>query len=122
MISACAPKVKYTKAELEDPALMLEKGREYYLQGWEDNAIKVYNNIIESKFPKAKNKETEKAKAWAEYEIGFTHYMQKEYDKALKELKAVIKNSPLRAARRLAMKVVAKIEKDEPYKRSTYVD
>lgn len=116
------PSVRYTSQETKDPNAMLEKGREYFIQDYDHVAIKVYTDIINRKFPQAKPTVTTTAKGWAFYERGFIYFKNGKYSKAKKDLKFLINNFDISSAKRLATRLINKMEKGEPKKRSTYSD
>lgn len=68
-----------------------------------DNAIKAYNAII------THYSDNSKAAVWANYEIGFCYYVQKEYSEAEKYFRIVINEFQEPAAKKLAEDMIAKI-------------
>jgi len=68
-----------------------------------DNAIEAYNAII-THYP-----DNSKAAVWANYEIGFCYYVQKEYSEAEKYFRIVINEFQDPAAKKLAEDMIAKI-------------
>ncbi len=68
-----------------------------------DNAIEAYNAIITN------YQDNSKAAVWANYEIGFCYYVQKEYSEAEKYFRIVINEFLEPAAKRLAEDMIAKI-------------
>lgn len=68
------------------------------------NAIKAYEAIIKN-YP-----ENPKALAWANYEIGFLFYIQKDYEKAENYLRKVLNEYQEPAAKKLSEQLITRIE------------
>ena len=114
------PTIKYTDEEQRDPNAMLEKGREYFIDDYEYVAIQVFTDLINKKFQNISSEQSTNAKGWAYYERGFIYFKLGEYDKARKDFNFLIDNFAIKEAKRLALKLIYKMDKGEAKKRSTY--
>lgn len=114
---SCAMELNVTEAELNDPDLLLDKGRYYYSLEEYDLAIQVFEMVLERYPNRAYNA------SWAQYEIGMCHYLEKDYDEAREAFVKVWRKYPIpKQPRRLAIYLIRKIDRGDEYKRSSYRD
>ncbi len=117
MTASCSEKLHVTEDQLKNPDRLLDRGREYYTEEEYDLAIIVFQMVI-TRFPKRSY-----SAAWAQYEIGMSHYICKRYDKAVVAFKKVLSNYVLpKQPRILAIRLIRKINNKHAHRRSTYTE
>ncbi len=116
-MSSCGEELKVSEEQLKNPDRLLDRGREYYILEEYDLAIEVFEMVIK-RFPKRSY-----SAAWAQYEIGMSHYICKRYEKAVAAFKKVLNNYVLpKQPRILAIRLIRKINNKHAYRRSTYIE
>lgn len=95
---------------------MFDKGVDLYVRGNYEKAIKTFRELIK-KFPNS-----EKERAWAQYEIGYCYFHLGKKEKAIKAFRVVLDEYSIRGPRILAARMIIKFKKGQQYKRSSYED
>ena len=113
----CGATLTLTEEELNNPDKLLDKGRAYYADDEYDIALEVFQMVVD-RFPNRTY-----SASWAQYEIGMTHYVLGEFEKARNAFIMVIQKYPIPMQPRiLSLKLIRKIDHNDTHKRSSYKD
>ncbi len=123
ILVSCSTEIILTEEELNNPDKLLTKARDYCSEEDYNAGIKVYKIILKKYQEQKKGYSaawTHPA-AWAQYELGVTYYIKRDYEEAYKAFKKVVDNFPVPPEpRHLALKLMRKIDNDDAHKRSSY--